>query len=248
MENIVLKSIMHSIGIGGAKVDTLLDDPRVMAGGVLSARTIITMGSTAQVVRAVELQLVTHCLVEKGDKRVPAEILLTSGRIDPGPIAAGDTRELVFNIEIPDGAPLSAGRTRTVLRTQLDIANAIDPKDSDEVIILPTKAMSAVLEGMKTIGFKLATEEVEYNARRKQPFVQEFDFKPTSLGAFRIQEAEISFSPIRGGVEVTLTVDRRGGIFVAGGERKTKLKVREADLPNMDLAAQLRQAITFLAR
>ncbi|WP_411839706.1 sporulation protein [Paracoccus sp. ME4] len=241
---------MSSIGIGGAKVDTVLDDPRVMAGGVLSARSIITMGSTAQIVRAVELQLVTHCLVEKGDTRVPAEILLTSGRVEPGPIAAGDTRELVFNIDIPDAAPLSVGRTRTVLRTKLDIANAIDPKDSDEVIILPTRAMSAVLEGMQAAGFRLATEEVEYNARRKQPFVQEFDFRPTGLGTFRfrVEEAEISFSPIRGGVEATLTVDRRVGLIQAGGERKTKLKVREADLPNMDLAAELRQAIALLAR
>jgi sporulation-control protein len=63
---------------------------------------------------------------------------------------------------------------------------------------------------------------------------------------YGVEEVEISFKPLRNGVEVALTVDRRGGIFTAGGERTARFKVTEGDLSRLDLARELRNAIAML--
>ena len=87
---------------------------------------------------------------------------------------------------------------------------------------------------------------VEHNPRRNFPFVQEFDFRPTSVRDFGVEEVEVSFRPVGRGVEVALTVDRRGGFFKMGGERTARFQVSERDLPRLNMAAELRQAINSL--
>lgn len=244
----MIKNVLSSIGVGGASVDTVLDDSDVVVGGSLSGEVRIRGGSTEQDIRAVVLELVTRALVERGDEKHHAQIVLTSARQEPGRVAPGEARTLPFRIAVPDWAPLSVGSTQTALRTRLDVAWAVDPTDSDRLRILPNPAMSAVLDGLEAAGFRLAEVEVEYNGRRSVPFVQEFDFRPLRGGDWGIEEVEISFSPLRGGVEVLLTVDNRGGFFTAGRERSARFRVTDADLGRLDLARELRRAIDSLRR
>lgn len=243
----MLKSLFVSIGIGGASVDTILDSNQVVVGETLTGRVEVKGGSTDQAVRGVILELVTKCLVEaNGDNKVHADIVVASGRVDLDGIRAGERKSLPIAIPIPPGTPLSVGTTSTRLRTRLDIANAVDATDSDIVQIVPNQVMSAIFHGLETAGFRLAETEIEYNRRRQQPFVQEFDFKPRSMRDYGVEEVEISFKPIRNGVEVALTVDRRGGFFSAGGERTARFKVTEGELRHLDMASELRNAIAML--
>lgn len=245
----MLKSILRSIGIGGARVDTVVDHPEVEVGGTLSGEVRITGGSGETDLREVALELVTRCMVEtRGDEKVYAEIALAQASLPGGLIRAGETRNLPFELDVPEGAPISLGSTSTVLRTRLEVPGAVDPRDADPVLIRPNRAMAAVFQGMERAGFRLAETEVEYNRGRRNPFVQEFDFRPRSRADFGIEEVEISFSPIRGGVDVAVTVDSRGGFFSMGGERATRFRVTEAEIPRLDIAAELRGIISALRR
>jgi sporulation-control protein len=245
----MFKSIMRSFGVGGASVDTVLDNPEVEVGGELAGEIRITGGNYDQEIQAVVLEIATRAMVEtRGDEKVYAEIELGTARLQPGRVGAGENKVLPFRLRLPDSAPLSMGSTRTMLKTRLDVPGAIDPRDSDEIHVRPTRVMMAVFDGIERAGFRLAETEVEYNARRANPFVQEFDFKPRSSRDWGVEEVEISFKPVSRGVEVSLTVDSRGGFFMAGGERTARFRVTEADLGRLDLAAELRRAIDSLRR
>jgi sporulation-control protein len=63
---------------------------------------------------------------------------------------------------------------------------------------------------------------------------------------FGVEEVEISFKPLRNGVEVSLTVNRRGGFFSAGGERTARFSVTEGGLSRLNMASELRNAIAML--
>jgi len=243
----MLKSILSTIGIGGASVDTILDDRQVVVGENLTGRVEIRGGSTEQTVQGLFLELVTRCIVEaNGDNKVYADIVVASGHVPFDGIRPGERKSVPFAIPVDPSTPISIGATSTKLRTRLDIANAIDATDSDLVQILPSPVMSAILHGVEAAGFRLAETEVEYNARRNNPFVQEFDFKPRSMRDYGVEEVEISFKPLRNGVEVSLTVDRRGGFFTMGGERVARFKVTEGDLHRLDMASEIRNAISKL--
>ncbi len=247
----MLKNVLASIGIGGAKVDTIVDNPQLSVDETLSGKIVIRPGDVPQRIDGVEIELVTRCIVEtRNDQRVYGQITVASARVaESVAVAPGELREVPFTMRVPAFAPLSLGSTSTVLRTRLDVPNAIDPSDSDAVRVLPNAAMRSVFEGMERAGFRLAEVEVEHNPRRRMPFVQEFDFRPTGFGDWRIQEVEIAFEPAgNGAIDVLVTVDRRGGLFSFGGETGLRLRVAAGGTPAADFAAALRRAIGHLPR
>lgn len=242
----MFKNVLASFGIGGTKVDTLVDDPVVPAGGMLKGVVTIKGGDVGQHIDAIHLDLVTRAIVEaRNDQKVYGEITVSTTRASAGiDVNPGDALELPFTMEVPAFAPLSVGSTKTALRTRLDVPKAVDPRDSDAVQIVPNTAMRSVFEGMERAGFRLGEVEVEHNPRRQVPFVQEFDFKPVSFGDWGIEEVEIAFQPAGGGaLEVLVTVDRRGGLFSFGGEVGYRFRVPADGADPNDVAAAVRQAI-----
>ncbi|MGR3464468.1 sporulation protein [Limimaricola sp.] len=243
----MLNKVLTRLGIGGATVDAVLDDDEIEVGGRLRAEIRITGGATRQEIRAASLELVTRCLVEgPGDSKMHSDIVLAAGEVEIGTVEPGEEMSFRIEMQVPASAPVSIGSTRSFLRTRLDVPGAVDPRDSDAVTILPNRSMMAVIEGIQNAGFRLAETEVEYQPRRDPPFVQEFDFRPSGFGDFGIEEVEISFRPLPRGVEVLLTVDNRGGFFLAGREKSVRIRVDHAEAGRIDMAAELRRAIDRL--
>ncbi len=245
----MLKSILRNFGVGGARLDTVLDSPEVEVGGTLSGEVRILGGDQAQDIRGVELELSTRCFAERnGGDKTYTQFTLGTARLNPGTVAPGETRTLPFQIRLPELTPISLGSTQTVLRTRLDVAGAVDPRDADPIHVRPSAAIAAVLQGMERAGFRLVEAEVEWSPRRAKPLVQEFDFRPTSRGDWGIEEVELSFTPITGGAEVLVTVDNRGGLFLPGRERTALFEVRNRDLGRLDMPQELQRAIASLRR
>jgi sporulation-control protein len=245
----MFKSILRSFGIGGASIETVLSTPQTVPGGEIAGEIRISGGDHEQDIRGVVLEILTRARVEtRGGDKVHAEITLGEVTLHPGRIAARSRVNLPFRIRLPTSCPLTIGSTSTVLKTRLDVAGAIDPTDTDPVQVLPTPAMDAVLHSVERAGFRLVETEVEYNPRRSNAFVQEFDFHPMRGGDWGIEEVEISFAPAPGGVEVLLTVDNRGGFFLPGRERTARFRVADAQTDHLDLASELRRAINSLRR
>lgn len=242
----MFKNVLASIGIGGMKVDTLVDQPQVEAGGVLNGIVTIKGGDVPQRIDAIALELVTRCIVEaRNDQKVYAEIQVAVAHAAADiEVAPGESLDLPFQMDVPVHAPLSLGQTKTTLRTRLDVPKAVDPRDSDAVRVMPNAAMRSVFKGMEHAGFRLAEVEVEHSPRARVPFIQEFDFKPVGLGDWRVEEVEIAFRPTgTDALDVLVTVDRRGGLFSFGGEQGYRFSVPAGGVNPQDVAAAVRQAI-----
>ena len=168
--------------------------------------------------------------------------------LHPGRVGAGAAVTLPFRIRLPASGPLTVGSTQTLLKTRLDVAGAVDPRDTDQIRVRPNRAMQAVFDGMERAGFRLVETEVEYDPRRTNPFVQEFDFRPRSSRDYGIEEVEISFALVPEDVVVSLTVDDRGGFFAINRERTARFRVAETQADRLDMASELRQAINGLRR
>lgn len=115
---------------------------------------------------------------------------------------------------IPLDTPATLGNTKVWIHTGLDIKNAIDPSDKDYISVSPSPLAAGVLNAIYDLGFSLRKVDCEaapYRLRRRLPFVQEFEFVPTT-GAYRgkLDEVEVMFYPQSDHkLEVFMQVDRR---------------------------------------
>ncbi len=248
----LLKKALASIGIGSARVDTLVETPRVRPGGVLRGVVRMQGGQVAQEIGAVYLELMTRYTKETDDAEHHHDVALT--RLDlaePFVLEPGMHKELPFTLRLPLETPVTLHKTRVWLKTGLSIPLAVDPKDHDPLEVEPTPEMQAVLEAMTRLGFRLREVECTYAPRlgERFGFVQEFEFVPVR-GPFRgrLDEVEVYFFPRGEALELVLQVDRRardlhGLLEEAMGmdERFVRLVLR----PDRSVAAQLEEAIRY---
>ncbi|QFT89022.1 Sporulation-control protein spo0M [Bacillus sp. THAF10] len=206
---------LASIGIGSAKVDTKLSSSMVKPGEILSGVVEITGGSTEQKIDEIYLSLLTNYIKESNDTKVQQQAVLEKMKIvDSFVISANEKKEIPFTFMLPHDTPISLGKTKVWLQTGLDIKNAIDPSDKDMIVVEPSPLIATILGAAEQLGFQLRKVESEaapYKWKNRLPFIQEFEFYPTS-GPFRgrLDEIEMIFLNISGSsVDLHLQVDRR---------------------------------------
>lgn len=235
---------LASVGIGAAKVDTKLVESSFVSGEEIRGIVEITGGSVEQQIDEIYLTLLTNYIKESNDTKVHKQAVLEKKKIvDPFVIGVNETKEIPFTITLPHDTPVSMGNTKVWLQTGLDIKNAVDPSDKDVVQVKPSPLISTILSAAEQLGFRLRKVECEaapYRWKNHFPFIQEFEFVPTS-GPFRgkLDEIEMIFSNNNGSsVELILQVDRkvRGlGSFLSEAlemdETFIKLRVTNQDLP-----------------
>lgn len=205
----MFKKALAAIGIGGLKVETILDNPDVTVGGTLTGTIQIQGGSVPQQVNNIILEIITMVEREVDDQRQRFPVVLErfatnlSGSFDPG-----ERQDVPFEIPVPLNTPifLKGADIRVWLRTRLEIPGAADPTDDDVLRAHPVDEMHAVFEAMDRLGFYLYKSDVEY--RRFDPgFMQEFEFKPARRGT-GFDEVEVVFQPHQNGIDLLVQVDR----------------------------------------
>ncbi|NSL50874.1 sporulation protein [Calidifontibacillus erzurumensis] len=229
-----LDKMFASIGIGAAKVDTILANDRLVAGDEVNGRIVIQGGKIDQDVDDIYLKVMTSYEQEIDDKKVHKECVVGKFRLtERFTIKAKEKREVPFSFELPIDTPISYGKTRVWVETGLDIKNAIDPSDRDYIEVHPSPLMSKVFNAVTDLGFRLREVECEaapFHARRRLPFVQEFEFVPTK-GEFRgrLDELEIIFLETnRNYLELLIQVDRKARSI--GGLLSEMLNLDETNL------------------
>lgn len=205
--------LMAAVGIGSARVDTLLESATAEAGGVLKGEVHIQGGEVSQDLDALVLDLASEAIKEVDDKKVrighPWASVEVCGAMT---IAAGEERRIPFELPLPLLSPLSVGRQhpKTWVATRADIAMALDPRDKDPLRILPGPVHRAAFEAMEALGFVMTGAPLELS--RKNPAtgcLQEFEFKPAPGSRFgHLDEAEIAFLPAARGDGLDLLVQR----------------------------------------
>lgn len=217
------KKLLTSVGIGGAKVDTVISNPDVKIGEDIEGVVNIIGGSVEQNINKVEIELKTEYvkLVEKEiegkeEKEIHEELwkaTLATLVVDSDiVIGANEKKEISFTFRIPDYAPISLDRKIVWLQTSLDIPLALDPEDRDYINVVPNDSMAIILDALIR-GLGLKTIEVENSAGyvrgRQGEFLQEFKFVPQSALSDILDEVIISFLPNPEGIEIFAQMDRK---------------------------------------
>ncbi|GGE59889.1 sporulation protein [Priestia taiwanensis] len=236
------KKALASIGIGGVKVDTILENSSLVVGEDVRGRVEITGGNIHQDIDAIHLTLYSYYVEEINDKKVTNKAVQNRIKLtDAISIRAGEKQTIPFTLHVPLTTPLTFGRKLVWVHTSLDVKNAIDPTDNDYMEVSPNELMDEIFSSVQNLGFRLRQVEVERAPsflRNRTLFVQEFEFVPTS-GEFarKLDELEVIILPnSSSSVEVILEVDRKArglmGSFLEAldmDESIVRLTISESD-------------------
>lgn len=211
----LFNKILSGIGIGSARVDTKLTTDQLRAGEKVTGVVEIVGGNMEQQIDAIYLSLMTTYLKESNDRKINKQATIEKIKIvEPFTIGSNERREIPFSIVLPLDTPATLGKTKVWVHTGLDIKNALDPSDKDYISVSPSPLAAGVLNAVYDLGLSLRKVDCEaapYRLRRRLPFVQEYEFVPTS-GPYRgrLDEVEVMFFPQTDNkLEVMMQIDRR---------------------------------------
>lgn len=211
----MLNKLLQSIGIGSARVDTVLADTVCVPGGTVSGEVRVYGGNAPQEIETIYLSLMTSYEVEVDDAKVTRTADINCIRLtDRFSVQTNQELVMPFSIPVPPNTPASIGKSRVWLQTGLDIKSAVDPQDRDPLEVKTHPLVDAFIAAAQRLGLRLYQVDCEKtdfrNAGNGLPFVQEFEFK-TFGGEFhgRLDEVEAVFLLSDAGARVTLQIDRR---------------------------------------
>ncbi len=245
-----LKKTLASFGIGSAKVDSVLQQEVLYPGQPVKFTIHVYGGSSAQNIDNIELKLCCRYIEEVPEDRdkpnshrkrrehrtyVLADWSLPySFTINPG-----ETRDFDVELDVPWNTPVTIGDAKVWLETGLDIAMALDPTDKDILTVRPDPLMDGIFSELEEQGLRLRQVECEAAKGFDLPFVQEFEFVPTT-GPFhgRWRELEIIAYRDEKSLQMWFDIDRhQRGIsgmlsnFLGLSELKRHLTIESDESP-----------------
>ncbi|MEF9935243.1 sporulation protein [Clostridium sp.] len=226
------KTMANVLGIGGTKIDTIIDTNSVPNGGTVEGSIIIKGGKVEQKVSKVKLNLDTSYDKEGDESTYTVHTTLQSYELPINRlIQPGEVYREEFKFKITPNTPISIPKHRVYISTNLDIEGAIDSGDGDPLNVYANRYMQVIIDAVNELGFRI--REVE-NIKGSyiygnQPFVQEFEFVPTG-GVFyrRLDELEVIFIHKQNGIDIFLQVDRKANGF--GGLLSEKFSLDETNV------------------
>ncbi|MEJ8305647.1 sporulation protein [Saccharibacillus sacchari] len=230
------KKMLASVGIGNAKVDTVLDNAQVPVGGELSGVVHIEGGQTEQQVDRIYLFIKSEYIREHDDRKVRETATITKYLLSERfTLRAGERKQIPFRFTLPEYTPITLRSSGVWVETGLDIPSAVDATDRDALNVTPSDEIQIALDAIEQLGFRLREVTNDYAPRHRGPlsFVQEFEYVPTTKFRGQLDELEVVFSQHDGELELLLEVDRRarglGGFFSeAMGTDESLVRVRFA--------------------
>jgi sporulation-control protein len=231
----MFKQLLASVGIGKAKVDTILLVDQLRAGDSFDIEVNIVGGDVEQKLQGIEFAVMAAAKTEAdlGESEVTYDksvVLQTWNESFDITIQPGEelSRQLTLTLhpEIPATQLFGQQIGKVWLQTGLDIKSGIDASDKDSLIILPSATQMAVLEFVSNSGYYLYKSDIEYGGVRAREFAshlpcyQEYEFKPESRSLFGARELEVTFVDNGAETGVLIEVDRA---FLGDGYRSTSI-------------------------
>ena len=216
----MFSKILASVGIGSAKVDTVLMTDLLQPGGRVDVEIRAKGGNVEQRINGITLEVMTQAQSESDDGEIAREnIRLQSFYIsDAFTLAPGEEWVMPTSFTLGAETPITAlgGDCQVWIKTEMDIDLAIDPGDKDYLLVHPTSIIQHFINALTENGFNIAKIDVEKGYLNGNGFssqsgcYQEIEFKPTGLGVFgSIQEVEMSFITEENQTHVLIELDRR---------------------------------------
>lgn len=216
----MFSKILASIGIGSAKVDTVLTTETLMPGGLVEGEIRTQGGNVEQHIKGIELALMTQAKYETEDDGTDwKNIQLQSFYVaDAFTLQPDEKHTIPFSFQLGPETPITTlgGESRVWLDTGLDIDMALDPSDKDYLQVQPTPVIQHMIDSLNNNGFVIAKTDVETGYLSGDGFAsqsgcyQEIEFRPTGLGMFAsLQEVEASFITTDQHTHALIELDRR---------------------------------------
>lgn len=234
------KKMLASVGIGNAKVDTVLDTAQVPVGGDISGVVRIEGGQTDQQVDRIYLFIKSEYIREHDDRKVRETATITKFLLtERFTLRSGERKEIPFRFTLPEYTPITLRGAGVWVETGLDIPSAVDATDRDALNVTPSDEIQVALDAIELLGFRLREVTNDYAPRLGGPlsFVQEFEYVPTTKFRGQLDELEVLFRQQNGDLELMLEVDRRarglGGFFseaMGTDESLVRLRLSQSDL------------------
>ncbi|HYN94587.1 MAG TPA: sporulation protein [Pilimelia sp.] len=246
----VFKRMMQALGVGGPSVETVLANPNCRPGGYLEGQIHIVGGEHPVDIEYVALGLITRVEVESGDSEYNStQEFHRQAATGAFQLGAGVRHSVPFRFEVPWETPITEvygqhlhGMTMG-LRTELEVARAVDKGDLDAVAVHPLPAQERILDAIARLGFRFAKADVENGrirgVQQHLPFFQEIEFYPAPQYARAINQLEVTFLATPHQMLVVLEIDKRGGMFTEGHDALGRLTVDYATLDRVDWVAQI---------
>ncbi|WP_458119752.1 sporulation protein [Paenibacillus sp. Z6-24] len=232
--------MLARVGIGAAKIDTVLDQSEYYPNSEVRGIVYIEGGSVDQDVGNIYIEVMTQYIREQDDKKHYVNYTIAKYRVsEKTQVKSSQKLEIPFGFTLPSQTPLTLSNQKIWLHTGLDIEMSVDPTDQDYIVVRPHPYMDTVFEATERLGFRFKASTVEYASRSPfgVPYVQEIEFYPGARFHGRITELELMMSLTSNGLQILVEVDRRGrglGGFFANAfdmdERRAWLDLTPSDL------------------
>jgi len=186
------KKTLASFGIGSAKVDSVLEQEVLIPGQTINIKIHVYGGATEQAIDNIDLKLCCQYVEEvkentgsnDGNARVRRQkqtYALASWTLPYAfTIEPGQEREFDVTFDVPWNTPVTIGDAKVWLETGLDISLALDPSDKDILTVRPEPMLDGVFTALEDLGLRIRQVECEAAQGFELPFVQEFEFVPTT--------------------------------------------------------------------
>ena len=216
----MFKKLLASVGIGSAKVDTVLNTEHLLPGQVFNAEIIVIGGDVAQEISGLELALMTKVKVEHDDGYSFQNHVLQSWKLtEKFTITPNEIKKIPFSAQLHPETPITEIHTRqnhslVWLATGLKIDMAIDPSDSDAIFVYPNDVIKACMNTMEAMGYNLVKADAEkgyiscHGFSSQSGCYQEMEYKPSGFDFLGIKEVELSFIPEANQTHVLIELDR----------------------------------------
>lgn len=135
------------------------------------------------------------------------------------------------------------------VRTEVEIARAIDKGDMDPIVVHPSPAQETVLAALIALGFRFKSADCEKGHLQGStiPFYQEIEFAPAPQ--YRgMKELEVKFLAGPSSMDVVFEVDKKGGLLRAGRDAQSRITMDYATYEQVDWQGLLHQHIEEAAR
>lgn len=214
------KKVLSKVGIGAVKVDCMPAVDVIIPGSVLPFKLHVTGGSVEQVINKIDVALVCTYQVmvknsegEESELTDSHELIKITAFSETTTVQPDDSFTVDCSIDIPHDTPLTLGKTKVYLDTDLDIDAALDGSDHDNLAISPNEQQLAVLTALEELGFEMSDAECEASEKSfgELPFIQEFEFK-ASRGEFygKLDELEVVWAYHNSDtLDIYLEIDRK---------------------------------------
>jgi len=209
----MLKKILAGLGINGVKVNFEIDNDVVELGGIVRGTVYVSGGEIDQVISEILISLEVSSRFKAGEETRHIHQEIAGGIVARQLMIKANSPEISIPVqfELPYNIPISTPSTRYQFRTNLDIPNAVDAKDIDEINIRPNLYVQCLLDAIEVLGFRFKADSGSFNGR-----FQQFEYAPTKFLKGKLDELEVHFEAQEDRVNIMLQIDKKvRGLFAS---------------------------------